>query len=370
MLTTLHLTNFQRHKDESLSFGPNINVIVGPTNKGKTAIIRALQVLTQNSPRGSIAFINHDAPLFAIMGTFDGVEVLRRRSKDGKLNEYRLDGKDFHALGQGTVPEEIEQFLNLHSCSFQLQHDQPFWLFDSPSSVAKSLNEIINLDIIDRVVDESAKQLRRVKSEKHIVEDRLAEVRERKADLEWIVQCDADYKLVEEWREYCEYLDARTTQIEAIHRNISQARLFQRTKKKAIVQGKKVIALGEEVLTLNKQIQRLSEIRNKLLNLKKKKQRIPNIKSLQAIREKGDQITRACESAELIFLRWKDLLERKARIQQELQETKTRLANLPQRCPVCHQLLLSHSPTSTSATPNPGAAKGIKKAGSKKCPTT
>jgi len=52
MIKTLSIQNYQSHKDSTLEFDPGVNVIVGSTDSGKTAIIRALRWLIWNRPNG------------------------------------------------------------------------------------------------------------------------------------------------------------------------------------------------------------------------------------------------------------------------------------------------------------------------------
>ena len=52
MIQSLALKNFQSHKDTLIKFDPGVNVIVGSTDSGKSAIIRALRWLVWNRPIG------------------------------------------------------------------------------------------------------------------------------------------------------------------------------------------------------------------------------------------------------------------------------------------------------------------------------
>jgi exonuclease SbcC len=49
----LSLRNFQSHRETDLEFSPGLNIIVGPSDQGKSAIIRALRWLFYNEPRGT-----------------------------------------------------------------------------------------------------------------------------------------------------------------------------------------------------------------------------------------------------------------------------------------------------------------------------
>lgn len=339
MLTILTLTNFQKHREPvTFQFSPTVNVIVGPNHAGKTAIIRALQVLIQN-PRGSANFISHGEKSFTITAEIDDQTLTRERTATS--NTYTLNGATFKALGT-QIPEDIEHFLNFHPCSFQLQHDQPFWLFDSPPDVTKKLNQIVDLDIIDRTIEATSKLYRQSKTKLGVVEERLQEIRQEKEELEWIEQCAAEHAALEEKQVYLEQMKEYIAYVQTCRDRLFEYQRFQRQKKRALEQGRKVVELGQQVLTLNKRLQRAQELKTKLLTLKKRKRSIPNLKPLQALRERGDAVAVRCQSIEVQMRQLQQLLEHKKSIQEELKETKEALARLPKpkRCPTCKQLLI------------------------------
>ena len=49
----LHLINFQSHLNTVIELHPGLNILVGESDQGKTAIIRALRWLFYNEPRGT-----------------------------------------------------------------------------------------------------------------------------------------------------------------------------------------------------------------------------------------------------------------------------------------------------------------------------
>ncbi|MEE8614364.1 MAG: AAA family ATPase [Roseateles sp.] len=53
-LDSLRVQGFRRFDDISLRFKNGLNVIVGPNNAGKTAVVDALRVLLSASDEGSI----------------------------------------------------------------------------------------------------------------------------------------------------------------------------------------------------------------------------------------------------------------------------------------------------------------------------
>ena len=54
MIQSLHIKNLQSHKDSHLDFCEGVNVIVGPSDSGKSAILRALRWIVKNRPQGDV----------------------------------------------------------------------------------------------------------------------------------------------------------------------------------------------------------------------------------------------------------------------------------------------------------------------------
>src|SRR3972149_6012740 len=52
MLKSLRVKNFQSHRDSLIKFSPGVNVLVGDPQNGKTAILRALNLVRTNRPSG------------------------------------------------------------------------------------------------------------------------------------------------------------------------------------------------------------------------------------------------------------------------------------------------------------------------------
>ena len=149
MLEILEAINFQSHKLSKVSLHPKINIFTGQSDSGKTSLsMRAFELLRKNRPRG-LAFKTHNSkePV-EVAATFDGVTATRIRSKT--VNQYKLGNEIYDVVGSD-VPEEITNFLNVSDNTIQSQHEDYFLLQNSPGEVAKKLNKVANLEIIDFV---------------------------------------------------------------------------------------------------------------------------------------------------------------------------------------------------------------------------
>src|SRR5271165_2737581 len=98
-------TNFQSLAGFDLDIS-GLTVIVGPSNKGKSAVFRALRGLFRNElPAEYIRTATDGLELIATVG---GKAIVARRSAKGST-QYEIDGKEFKKLAK-TVPLELKAF--------------------------------------------------------------------------------------------------------------------------------------------------------------------------------------------------------------------------------------------------------------------
>ena len=114
MIHQLHIKNFQSHKDTKLDFVEGVNVIVGTTDSGKTALLRALRWLFRNRPTGD-EFRSWWGGDTQVEVRLDDGEVMRQK---GNENLYYHRGVAYKAFGTD-VPEEISKHLNIDEINLQ-----------------------------------------------------------------------------------------------------------------------------------------------------------------------------------------------------------------------------------------------------------
>lgn len=204
MLESLLLRNFQVHRKLLLEFDPHVTTILGPSDAGKSAIVRALRWVFLNQPRGD-SFTRHGAGTVKVTCGIDGSQVTR---KAGKGNEYQLDGKIFRSFGSA-VPDEIRLHHQLSPTNFQGQFDSPFWFAQSPGEVSRALNQIINLGVIDTSLSNISSEVRRAKVETEVIQERLTGAIAKKQELSDVPRMDEELKELES--KYARLCDLRTT---------------------------------------------------------------------------------------------------------------------------------------------------------------
>lgn len=184
MLKFLEISNFESHKNTKIAFTPGVNVIVGQSESGKSAILRAINWVVFNRPSGD-AFRSHWGGSTTVKIETD--DALITRTKSSKDNKYTLQYLDddkpteFKAIGTN-VPEQITKALEIHPINIQTQFAGHFLLPPvSPGEVAKQINQFVDLEVIDKSTSNSNSALREFKRSISNLND---QVRTQKAEIE------------------------------------------------------------------------------------------------------------------------------------------------------------------------------------------
>jgi len=206
MIESIRLKNFQSHRDTHLKLVRRVNVILGSSDSGKSAILRALRWLVWNRPQGAF-FLSHwgkKSSAAVTVSTGDGerqgesLEITRTKSKSE--NTYTLDrGHDpivFKAFGS-EVPEDIEKALNIGEVNLQQQLDPPFLLSDSPGEIARYFNQIAHLDVIDRAMYNLQKWSRSLSNDLASEEDRRLRLEQDLGQYSFLDEIEKEVQSVE-----------------------------------------------------------------------------------------------------------------------------------------------------------------------------
>jgi chromosome segregation ATPase len=173
MFKSLKLWNFQAHRHLEIEFAPGITTIKGPTDVGKSAVLRALRWVCLNDIGGE-DFITWGQKEVVADLLLDSGRVSRRK---GKENIYKLNGQPFRAIAAGKVPDAITVLLGVNEINFQRQLDAHFWLASSAPEVSRQLNRVIDLAVIDESLGKVAGFVRAARERVAVTEERLEEKR-------------------------------------------------------------------------------------------------------------------------------------------------------------------------------------------------
>lgn len=187
----LRLKNFQSLAKADFELA-DFTLIVGPSNSGKTAVIRALAACLFNTP--GTDYITEGKTEAAIL--FDDNENKITYSK-GKSAKYQINDKGYAAIGRGPF-SEVEKLgyreLNIDGVSirpqFSFQHDAPYLISPlyTASTISAVFGSLSNSDLVRRAKHLNEKELKGLTSEVN-AEQRLFE--ETDAKLQKYINFDA-----------------------------------------------------------------------------------------------------------------------------------------------------------------------------------
>lgn len=212
MFSRLKLVNFQRHKKLDLKLG-SITTIIGASDVGKSAVLRALRWLCQNKPSGD-EFIRRGADKVTVKLKAESKTITRTK---GSTNTYHLDKLKLASFGS-SVPDTVADHLNVSELNFQRQHDAPFWFSLTAGQVSEELNSIVDLSALDAALTFIKSKVRKAEQSATalalLVERQSAEA----VGLEWSLQASADWERLEALKSEN---DSRLHQIDHLERSIS-----------------------------------------------------------------------------------------------------------------------------------------------------
>jgi DNA repair protein SbcC/Rad50 len=244
VIESLTLSNFQAHPSLVIDLDPYVTCLTGPSDQGKSAIIRALRWLCLNQPSGE-AFIRDGAKQALVEIKVDGRVVHRVRGKG--QNEYQLGMdpiKEFKALGNGNVPPEVATLLNVGILNFQGQHDAPFWFGETAGEVSRQLNQIINLGVIDDVLAKLDKGVREATTNLAVCEDRVAQAKQARQEASRAVEVDERLREVEGLEAEAADLARRSTLLGDLIQNVGEYQAAYERASQANVAALRAVAVG------------------------------------------------------------------------------------------------------------------------------
>ena len=341
MIKEIILKNWEAHNFFRTKLNPGINSFVGATDKGKSSIIRAIEWVVTNWYDGPAdSFIKDESkPAFVGIRTEKGT-VSRKKGKG--INIYKVSGIKKPLEGFGTsVPDEVQQFLNMEKLNFQDQFDAPYWFKISPGQVSKELNRIVDLEIIDETLSKLNSKVRERKTEFNVSQKRLDDYDTEIGRLSFVKPMVKEYdKLSEleiEINEGRVYFDSLALGVKEVQIHITKAKnLIQ-----ANSDGKKLMQIGDKYKNMSDQ---MSSLRNNIKNLENDmdlaKAEIPNIKPLESI---YNELKEAKQEYSIFSVHIAETILEKEKVCQKKEELELKEKRLKKMmgktCPLCDRVL-------------------------------
>lgn len=269
-ITKVVLHNFRSHDDTEVDF-TDFTTITGPTDAGKSAIIKGIVWALYNEPSGDRMIQWNKKEGFAEVHFDDGSFI--RRSREGSTNFYRLtdpSGKvaELESFGMGTVKmveefhgmPKVDLFGYLQSMNVCSQFEAPFFLSESPRKRASMIGHIAGTDIIDKAYDNTNLDARRKKVQAKDLKEAMKEKVEKVKPLHNALQAEAalpdlkkNAKLVENAEKDVALIGERQSQLKELRKESDELKELLDFEAKA---GE----LNEKASGLTRCLQRLDQL--------------------------------------------------------------------------------------------------------------
>lgn len=196
----LIIENFQSHAHTEIELAPSLTVLVGESDTGKSAVIRALRWLLLNEPRGRefIRAGTTECRVTAIL--YDGTRITRERTPS--RNRYLLltsggTEKVYEGFGND-LPWEITSQLGVTrvhldddltvALNMAGQLEEPFLLSQPGSLKARTIGRIQSVHIIDSASRDTAQDIARLQREARHLDDQISSLDRELSEFEDLPQ--------------------------------------------------------------------------------------------------------------------------------------------------------------------------------------
>jgi exonuclease SbcC len=171
-ISKIHVKGFQSHEDTTIDLSPGFNAIIGPSDSGKSSLLRSLRFALYNEPKGSDFIRQSSSEAECSVYFSDGSSLTRTRTKasagryvvrdgsgietelKGFSNNVPVDVPNTHQMPQIQLTKDLESSLNM---GYQL--DQPFLIGESPGTRAAIIGRLTGVNLVDTAVRETGKDI-------------------------------------------------------------------------------------------------------------------------------------------------------------------------------------------------------------------
>lgn len=345
MLTSIEVWNFQSLKHKKIKLSPTVTTLVGPNDKGKSALVRALQLVCLNKlSRSPDGYIRHGKKSLKVKLKFDKHTLIREKGKG--VNSYTLDGQRLEAFGKGKVPEQIETLLNVGRENFQRQLDQHFWFSETPGEVSRRLNQMVNLGLVDRSLSHLAAELKQSKGKAVLVADNLKGNKKRVKALEWVPALERKLERVEQAEREAEKATRNASELETLVNAFRDALSELKGLKRILGAGKEAVTMGKMARIARRKYNRLKTLIHDIREAEEFVQlKIPDIRVLVTIRSTADETANRWRRLRFLIEDIQKGEDELWSLKGEIEAKESKLAKLGKnrRCPKCGGKLSSSS---------------------------
>ncbi|CAH2215109.1 AAA family ATPase [Tepidibacter aestuarii] len=263
----LHIQNFQSHQDTTLDLVNGLNTIIGESDKGKSAIIRAIRWVILNDPQGNNMVRQGTKECSVTLTLSDETKITRTKKLSGKKkitskNTYKIeypngDISENENFGVDSIPEVLQacgvnilkidkDLVEIPNFAFQL--DPPFLVSSNGSQRSKTIGKLINANLFDS-------SIRDIKAD---ILDINRKTKEKSAEYEALNEKLKQYEDVEEEEKKLSKIENFISQAEKTEKNIDTLKRYISSLQNIKLQKSKCMEV----------IDKLSDIEEAQLNIK------------------------------------------------------------------------------------------------------
>lgn len=172
---SLDITDFQSISSAHVDFEQGINLIVGQSNSGKTAILRAIDSVLTN-PTYAKTFVKHNTGNAEVSFNYEGNDILWNKSAKGAVT-YNVNGQEYSKMGtqdlfsilpdNGFVKSDNGEVMNIEG-----EWDLPFPFDRTPSELFRLFENVF-------CVSDSATILKSFKEEESDLVKQISDTKDK-----------------------------------------------------------------------------------------------------------------------------------------------------------------------------------------------
>ena len=238
-LEKAELINFESHKNTVIEFdGKGLNALTGPSDSGKSGIVRAIKFVIQNEPKGA-DFIRLGAKRATVRLHFSNKKIIERSRTKTSAGEYIVTDEngvetEFKGFGNN-IPMEV---LNAHqmpkvelatgverSLNVAYQLDGHFMLSDSPASRASAIGRLTGVHLVDAAIREKSKEMRALTVDTNTAEARIEELNEELTQYEFVDEEEKALQTIKGFIMAAEQLEKKLDNLTSLREQRKKAQL-------------------------------------------------------------------------------------------------------------------------------------------------
>ena len=282
-IKSVHLVNFQNHLDTKVILDNGLNLLVGTSDCGKTAIARAISYVINNDLDGN-DFVHHGKRQTEIEIEFvDGAVIRRTKGKDINRLEYKYANSDDWILKSAfgtSYPDDVVDFLGnppsfdkLDSIAYSDQNNKNFLIDISPSSLPEVISKIIDIDDLENAAKLLQSKVKHLDKDIKTLTQSITDDKEKlELNYSGLDEKQKIVKKIEKIFAYIDKLNNYKTRLEAMNYKFSRINTKGKEYNNLIKNASKIIETltpyADDIEKLIDDFNEKSNLNNKLINVK------------------------------------------------------------------------------------------------------